>query len=84
MSSVPISELEANLGDVLRRVKEGETVTLTDRDTPVARIVPMERAGSDLRVRPAQGRMSDLELLPPLETKSDIVELLIEERSDRW
>jgi prevent-host-death family protein len=38
-----IAELKAHLSEVLRRVAEGETVTVTDRGRPVASIVPVER-----------------------------------------
>lgn len=80
MSSVPVSELETNLGDVLRRVKEGETVTVTESETPVAQIVPMRKS---LVVREATKSLDEIELLPPLKTSVDIVELLLEERGDR-
>jgi len=80
MSSVPVSELETNLSDVLRRVKEGETVTVTESETPVAQIVPMRKS---LVFREATKSIDEIELLPPLQTSVDIVELLLEDRGDR-
>jgi prevent-host-death family protein len=40
-----MAELKANLRSFLRRVRRGESVTVCDRDTPVARLVPIEDKG---------------------------------------
>ena len=40
-----ISEVRNGLSAFLRRVKRGESVTIVDRSTPVARLVPIEAAG---------------------------------------
>lgn len=37
---IGIRELKSNLSAVLRRVKNGEVVTITDRNDPVAVLVP--------------------------------------------
>jgi prevent-host-death family protein len=37
-----VSSLKAHLSENLRRVAEGETVIVTDRRKPIARIVPYE------------------------------------------
>ncbi len=34
------SQLKAKLGQFMRAVRAGKTVVITDRDTPVARLVP--------------------------------------------
>lgn len=81
MSAVPVNELQANLADILRRVKEGEKVTVMQGETPLAQIVPPDY--EPLVYRHATKKMSDIKLLPRLETNIDIVELLIEERGDR-
>lgn len=41
-NTVGLRELQARLSAFLRLVKEGETVTLTERGQPVARMVPVE------------------------------------------
>jgi antitoxin (DNA-binding transcriptional repressor) of toxin-antitoxin stability system len=64
-------------------VRKGHTVEVLDRDTPVAKLVPFEERLSGLVVRPARGRMQDLKLPPPLETKVDVVALLREDRDER-
>lgn len=47
-----IRELKAHLSAYLREVKAGETVVVTDRGRPVARIVPVGR--------PVEERLGDL------------------------
>lgn len=43
-SEVGIRELKAKLSAYLRKVKSGQTVVVTDRGEPVARLVPVGRA----------------------------------------
>jgi prevent-host-death family protein len=86
MRTVRIAELKSRLSEHLRMVRRGETVTVMDRDTPIARIVPYESEASSLIIRrPAPGspRLSEVALPPPLRTKTDIVKLLLEERGER-
>jgi prevent-host-death family protein len=40
MRAVSISELKNNLSYYLRQVRQGEEITITDRDRVIARIVP--------------------------------------------
>ncbi len=82
MRTVRIAELKARLSEYLRAVRRGETISVLDRETPVAQIVPV-RDRTALRVRkPAPGtpRPSRIPLPKPLKLNSDIVELLLEER----
>jgi antitoxin (DNA-binding transcriptional repressor) of toxin-antitoxin stability system len=82
MKSVRIAELKARLSEHLRAVRNGETIAVLDRDTPVAHIVPI-RARSTLRVRkPAPGAvpLHRVPLPKPAKLKIDIVDLLMEER----
>jgi len=81
---VKISELKAHLSEYLRHVRRGHTVEVTDRDTPVAKLVPYEERPSGLVVRPALGRFGDLEL-PRLrwKLKTDVVALIREDRDAR-
>lgn len=39
-----ISETKNNLSALLDRVRAGETITILDRDRPVARLVPIREA----------------------------------------
>ena len=82
---VGVAELKSRLSEYLRQVRRGATVTVLDRDTPVARLVPVDRAGSRLQVRsPAPGsRIASVRLPPALALPVDVVDLLKEERSER-
>jgi len=85
-NTVRIAELKSRLSEYLRRVRRGETITVLDRETPVARLEPVAAGGSRLVVRePAAGAppLRALRLPPPLKTKTDILDLLAEERGER-
>lgn len=45
--TVAVAEIKAQLSRYLRQVKAGEEVLITERGTPVARLVPIGPAGSD-------------------------------------
>ena len=82
MRQVRIADLKARLSEYLRAVRRGETIAVLDRETPVARIVPIHE-GPALRVRkPAAGAPPPNRVRRPKPAKLnvDIVELLLEER----
>ena len=82
MTKVRIAELKARLSEYLRSVRGGRSITVLDRDTPVARLVPYVESDL-LQVREPQGRagsIHEVELPPPLPIDFDVVELLLEER----
>jgi prevent-host-death family protein len=83
MKSVRIAELKARLSAYLRDVRRGHVITVLDRDTPVARLVPLAAPPERLVVRkPLSGapRPGDLPKPsgPPLDV--DILRLLLELR----
>jgi prevent-host-death family protein len=78
---VGVAELKARLSAYLRRARGGEAVTVYDRDTPVARLVPYEgRFQATLSVRKAKSSLRDVELPSPLGRDIGSVEALAEER----
>ena len=92
MTTASVSEAKAKLSALLDRVRAGETVTITDRGIPVARIVPLsvgasvdwearlaplERAGLVTR---GQGGRVDALLAPPPDVGGGVLALLLEER----
>jgi prevent-host-death family protein len=86
MRSVTIADLKNNLSRYLREVRGGEDITVLSRDVPVARLLPLERAGNPLATHapdPAGVRLQDVPLRPPLAIDIDIVELLLDERGER-
>jgi prevent-host-death family protein len=73
MNSIGIRELRQNASRYLRQVERGETLEVTDRGRPVARLVPIpeestfDRLVAEGRITPARGDLLDLG--PPLEPK---------------
>lgn len=83
MSHVRIADLKSHLSEHLRKVRGGRSLTILDRDTPIARIVPWEAEGVPLKVRsplPGALPLQRVPLPPPLPRRGDIVKLLLEER----
>jgi len=81
MSDVRIADLKARLSEHLRAVRNGATLTVLDRHTPVARIVPF--AAQPLEIRKAQRRVRDLKLPPKPGRRTDSVAVLLEDRRRR-
>jgi prevent-host-death family protein len=82
MKQAGIAELKSRLSEYLRAVRRGETISVLDRDTPIAQIVPVRERAS-LRIRkPATGAPppNRVPLPKPLNLKVDVVKLLLEER----
>jgi len=83
MADVKIADLKSRLSEYLRKVRGGRTLTVFDRDTPIARIVPYEDNSGSLKVRtavPGAPRLNRVPLPPPLRLRVDIVKLLMDER----
>jgi len=83
---VKISELKAHFSAYLARVRSGESVTVCDRHTPVARLVPADAGDGDkLVVKEAVSPTARLKSLKrvPLKGAVDPVELLREDRDRR-
>lgn len=83
MLTVRIADLKSRLSEHLRKVRAGRSLTILDRDTPIARIVPWSGNGPALNVRsplPGAPKISGVKLPPPLAVRSDVVKLLLEER----
>lgn len=85
MITVRIAELKSRLSEHLRKVRRGRSLTVLDRDTPIARLVPYEEDAAGLTVRlPLSDapKLQDVSLPPPIRLRKDIVTLLLEERKD--
>lgn len=83
MNRVRIAELKARLSQYLRQVRRGHTLTVLDRETPVAQIIPYPSGTTVLTVRrplSKSPRLHRIPLPPPLRIDTDIVALLLEER----
>jgi antitoxin (DNA-binding transcriptional repressor) of toxin-antitoxin stability system len=82
MSRVRIADLKAHLSRHLRKVRGGHTLTVLDRDTPVARIVPFG-AEEPLEVRRATRKPSDLDLPPRPSSPTNSLTVLLQDRASR-
>jgi len=82
MSKVGIADLKAHLSQHLRKVRAGRSLTIVDRNTPVARIVPYA-AETPLEIRRATRRPGELTLPQPAAGSSDSLSLLLRDRASR-
>jgi prevent-host-death family protein len=82
MSKVGIADLKAHLSQHLRRVRSGRTITVVDRDTPVAQIVPYAAAAA-LEIRRATRKPGEVRLPPPLGKPTDSLTVLLQDRAAR-
>lgn len=82
MRAVRIADLKSRLSEHLRSVRSGHSLTILDRDTPIARIVPWKQTEGILRLRPplpGAPKLQHVALPPALAYRGDIVDLLLEE-----
>ena len=86
---VKLSELRAKLGEHLRHVSEGDTITVMECDKPIAEIVPPRKAAEKSKLTfvnvPEPGsRLGDLHF-PPMDPPIDVdvVEILLDMRRDK-
>ncbi len=81
MKTVGIADLKAHLSEYLRAVRRGRTLTVLDRKSPIARLVPVE--AGPLEVRRASRRTVDLAQPRPTTPATDSLALLLEDRARR-
>lgn len=91
--TVSVTELKAHLSECLRRVKEGESWTVTERGRPVALLGPSPSQGDDLDNLAAAGvvrlggdRLPDgfWDLPQPEDPASSVRRAVLEERQEGW
>lgn len=89
MDRIGVRELRQNASKYLRRVASGETIEITDRGRPVARLVPVREQSTwdqlvaSGRLRPGRGRLDELgEPLKPRPGQPLPSEILREMRED--
>jgi prevent-host-death family protein len=82
MTKVGIADLKAHLSQHLRRVRAGRTITVLDRATPVAQIVPYD-AETPLEIRRATRKLSELRLPRRPSKATDSLSALLQDRASR-
>jgi prevent-host-death family protein len=94
MERAKISEIRDRLSYYLRRVREGESVEILDREDPVARLVPIPPASQEpeawmhrlrragiARVGPMNGLPTLLDRKPQKKPVAGVLQALLEERT---
>jgi prevent-host-death family protein len=81
MKAVGIADLKARLSEYLKAVRKGRTLTVLDRDTPVARIVPYRP--DPVEIRRATRRLRDVKPPRPSAKRTDSVAVLLDDRRRR-
>jgi len=81
MKTVGIADLKAHLSQHLRSVRKGRTLTVLDREAPVARLVPIE--AGPLEIRKATRHPRDLPASPATARPLDSLTALLADRQRR-
>ena len=85
MSNAKVSELKAKLSAYLAEVRRGETVTVYDRNTAIAQVVPIQKEEDDLIIIEASAPPANLKKIKGVRPKRpiDLDKLLRELRTDK-
>jgi prevent-host-death family protein len=85
MSEVKVAELKARLSAYLAAVRSGQTVVVYDRNTPIARLVPIEREADELVIIEPSASPRELKKIRGVRPKKpvDTLKLLDDLRRDR-
>ncbi len=81
MKTVGIADLKARLSEHLRAVRKGRSVTVLDRSTPVARLVPY--TAEAVEVRRATRRPKSLKAPGPPAKRTNSLAVLVDDRNRR-
>lgn len=79
-TTAQIADFKAHLSEYLRDVRNGHPLTLLDRRTPVAQIVPYPEKPGQLMIRHATLCPEQIQFPPRLGKKVDVLRYLAEER----
>jgi antitoxin (DNA-binding transcriptional repressor) of toxin-antitoxin stability system len=82
MGRVGIADLKAHLSRHLRSVRGGRTLTVLDRETPIAQLVPYD-SEAPLEVRRATRKPSDVHAAPRSSGAVNSLAALLQDRAAR-
>lgn len=85
MKRIKIAELKSQLSRHLRAVERGAEIEVTDRDRPIARIVPIPRENREVVIVPRELDPSTLRgvRIKPAKWPKSSLSLLLEDRRSR-
>jgi prevent-host-death family protein len=83
MKMVGVAELKSKLSKYLAAVKNGKEIVVTSHRHSIARIVPIEKTSSDLKIIPAKKPVSELKKIKGLDLDVDLVADLLADRRRR-
>ena len=85
MKAVNIAQLKTHLSQHLREVRAGRVLTVLDRNTPIARLAPIQTNDDVVITPPAEPvpSLAAVKLPPPAKLRVDVVDLLLEDRRKR-
>jgi prevent-host-death family protein len=82
---VKIADLRSRLSQHLLKVRAGQVLTILDRNTPVAQLVPIDRGDDVVVTRPPADAppLGRVKLVPATRIRVDVVEMLLVDRRRR-
>jgi prevent-host-death family protein len=86
-SEVNIAHLKAHLSQYLRSAQKGNEIVVKDRETPIARLVPMEQRPERLVTKLPTKSPSEIDKLPgirPKKLKPGDLEKALRENKQDW
>ncbi len=89
MISRTISDTKNRFSELIASVRKGETLIVTDRKRPVARIEPIQTLGDHPHLSPSEKAWNpteflDLPLPEALEPEQSLSKAVLEERESGW
>ena len=82
MKTITISYFKAHISEELRKVRKGARIIISDRDTPIAEVIPFRTAPAALGVRQPQ-TTPFMAPRPTVKIDHDPLEYLLEDREKR-
>ncbi len=84
MTHIKIAQLKSHLSAYLRQVQKGEKIVVTDRDTPIAQVIPYTAGAERLHIVSASTNPSTLKKIKikPAPQGTDSLNALLEDRKD--
>lgn len=84
MSRVKIAQLKSHLSGYLQKVRNGAEIIVTDRENPIARLLPFRAVADKLIITPAKKSPGELKKLkiPRARPGVDSLKALLEDRDE--